>query len=171
MQSQFPEQLKSLIRSPLRIKAELVSDTSSEILWGKITLAEEIASWFPIISGGSHQHHSSSRPGQCDVGSKRYCDSVGLGQLDETILFWKENEIYAYNVKNKMMPIKDHVGVMSLTRLSEGKTKFTWYQYYNLTGYMMRFFFSPMMVFFMKWGLKNLTKQLGNGEVSVELKG
>lgn len=153
--------VRKLTNAPLKMHGEFHFNCTPEKLWPLISQASGIASWFPIILGGSHDNSTSHSKGACDVGAKRYCKTLGMGTLDETILYWDEPKLYAYNVKNFMMPIKNHVAIMSIEQTGPGKCKFIWQQYFDYKGFIMRHMFPHMMIFFMNWGLKNLRKRLG----------
>ena len=104
------------------------------------------------------------------MGSKRYCKTAGFGTLDETFLHWDEPRAYVYNVKNFTMPIKDnHAAVMILQPVGEGKTKFTWLQYIEYKGLVMRHIFPHMMRMFMNRGFKSLKDKFGGSGGQMQL--
>lgn len=152
-------------KAPMKMRGVFEFNCSPEKLWPLISTANGIASWFPIISGGRHDNTSSQSVNECDVGAKRYCQTVGMGQLDETILHWDPPHAYAYNVRNKMMPIKNHLAVMIVEPTSGGRCRLTWLQYFDYKGVVMRHLFPAMMLTPMNIGLRALIKRLDGGRV------
>lgn len=153
--------IKDFTEAPLRLAGTFGFDCAPEALWPVVTEASGIASWLPIISGGSHDNSTSDHPGVCGVGSKRYCQTVGMGVLDETILHFDAPRACVYNVKNAMMPIRDHAAVMVLEPEAGGGTRFTWHQYYRDKGLVMKWIFPHMMTTFINFGMRELTRRFG----------
>lgn len=147
--------------APLRMAGTFTFDCAPETLWPMVTEASGIASWLPIISGGSHDNSTSNHPGSCGIGAKRYCQTVGMGVLDETILHYDAPRVCVYNVKNGMMPIQDHAAVMVLEASMEGGTLFTWHQYYRDKGLIMKWMFPHMMTMFINMGMRKLAERFG----------
>jgi len=152
-------------KAQLKMRGVFEFNCPPDTLWPLISTADGIASWFPIISGGRHDNSSSQTVDACDVGAKRYCQTIGMGQLDETILHWDPPRAYAYNVKNKMMPIKNHLAVMIVEPVGGDGCRLTWLQYFDYKGLVMRYLFPTMMLTPMNIGLRSLMRRVGGGRV------
>ncbi|GAB4138989.1 MAG: hypothetical protein Tsb0016_05330 [Sphingomonadales bacterium] len=157
--------VRALTDAPLKMLGVFELNCGPDVLWPLISTASGIATWFPIISGGRHDNSTSQTSSACDVGAKRYCQTIGMGVLDETILHWDPPRAYAYNVKNLMMPIRDHVAVMIVDPISPNHTRFVWLQYYRYKGLLMRHVFPTIMLTSMNIGLKSLIKKIGGGRI------
>ncbi len=147
--------------APLHMAGEFVFHTPPEEVFEKLTDPKVIASWFPIVYDGTTDHGQSCNVDNWGEGTKRYCYTRGMGTLDETILHWDAPNSYAYSIKNWMMPIKDHVGIMRVEEMSPGKSVFRWDQYFNLTGLVTRHVFPRVMIGLMNRGMANLARDLG----------
>ncbi|MEM9693245.1 MAG: SRPBCC family protein [Myxococcota bacterium] len=151
--------------APLRIAGSFVFHADRDTLFHRVSEPDQIASWFALIRGGSTDHEASCSVGEWNAGSKRYCHTYGMGTLDETILYWDGPTAYSYAVKNPLMPIRDHAALMVVESWGPEKSRFTWHQYFELTGLVMRHGFKPMMLGMMNRGLAKLGEELG-GEPS-----
>lgn len=152
-----------LASAPLQFKGTFHFEASREVLWPVLTDAKEIAKWFPLVSGGKFDHRDSVVPQACGVGSKRFCQTIGMGILDETIHFWDPPRQVGYEVRNMMMPIKDHLSIMTLSDDEGGGTQFVWEQYFSYKGLIMRHVFPTMMLTMMNRGMETLRKRYGGG--------
>lgn len=155
--------VKKFTNAPLKMMGEFEFNCAPERLWPLVTDAHGIASWFPIIYGGSHDYSSSQTKGSCGIGAKRYCKSA-MGTINETFLHWEEPKVYAYSAKNFMMPTKNHVAVMILEQIAPGKTRLTWLQYFDYKGLVMRHMFPYMMTTLINMGINKLAKMVGGGK-------
>lgn len=157
---EFETLVRAHTHAPLRMRGTFEFDAPSETVFERVTDPELIGSWFGMVKGGYADHSSSQLPGEWGAGSKRYCQTSGMGTLDETILHWDAPRVCAYNVKSPMMPIKDHVALMVVEPRADGAT-FHWHQYFNYKGLLMRHLFPSMMLTMMNDGLAKLAKQIG----------
>lgn len=146
--------------APLRIYGEMEFHAPVETTFHKMTDPQTIASWFGMVKGGSVDHSRSCNLGDWGAGSKRYCDTR-MGKLDETIHVWEASYLTAYNVKAWSMPVKDHLGVLTLRPLGDERSWVTWSQYFNYKGVVMRNIFPFMMRKMMNDGMAALAKELG----------
>jgi hypothetical protein len=148
---------------PLRLAGKLHFACPPAVLWPDVAFAEGIATWLPIITGGRAEHAAAepAHQGEWANGSKRYCDTIGMGTLDETILHWDQPRACAYNLKNPFMPITRHAGVMLLEHDGAGGTWFYWLHYHDPKGVELRHVFRPVMVGLMNFGLRKLVKKHG----------
>ncbi|MBK6916803.1 MAG: SRPBCC family protein [Deltaproteobacteria bacterium] len=151
--------------APLRMTGSFVFDADTATVFEQVTDPARIAEWFGLVKGGSFDHAGSCNPGTLGAGTRRVCHTRGMGDLDETFFYYDAPYACVYRVKNAMMPVVDHAAVMVLEPLGPSRTRFTWQQYYNLKGVMMRFVFPSMLRSMMNRGLATLTRQLG-GEPS-----
>ncbi len=147
--------------APLKFLGTYEFNVPPSELWPMVTDASNIATWFPIISGGKHAQGTATTEQACDIGSKRMCKTIGMGTLDETFLYSDPPRVSVYNVKNFIMPVKDHAAVMHLEEFAPGKTRMTWAHYANYRGLVMRHIFPSMMTVFMNMGIKKLASMVG----------
>lgn len=147
-------------QAPLRMAGSLVLFSDQATVFAKISEPDGIASWFGMIRGGSTDHAPSLTPGDWGEGSKRYCNTWGMGTLDETIRHWDPPNAYAYNVKNFTMPVRDHLAVMTVEALGSERSRFTWLQYFDWRGVVLRHVFPHLMIAMMNAGLARLGRQL-----------
>jgi len=155
--------------APLRLRGSFVFYTDAETLFHRVSDPEAIASWFGMIRAGSTDHGGSCNVGAWGEGTKRYCKTKGMGTLDETILHWDPPTAYLYNVKNPMMPIDHHAALMVVETAGPKRCRFTWHQYFVLTGLVMRHVFPSMMRSMMDDGMAKLRAELGGEPGEMQL--
>ena len=160
--------VKRYTNAPLRIYGEFLFYAPVQVTFDKMTDPQKIAQWFNMVKGGAVDHTASSKTDDWGEGSKRYCDT-SMGKLDETIYAWHAPYLTAYNVKAWSMPIKDHLGVITVQPIEGSHSRVTWSQYFNYKGLIMRNIFPFMMRKMMKDGMTALAKELGGpgGQVSL----
>ncbi|SHH80943.1 SRPBCC family protein [Cognatishimia maritima] len=155
------QHVRRITKAPLRMAGSFDFAVSQEVLFPRISEPEEMAKWFPLLKGGDLDHTTSKASGDWGEGSKRQCYTNGMGTLFETIHYIDAPNAYTYEVKNFMMPIKDHLALMALTPNGTGGTTMYWHQYFNLKGIAMRHMFPTMMLGMMNRGMATLAKELG----------
>lgn len=153
--------VRGVTSAPLRMTGSFDFATPPEKVFPHISEPSVLAEWFPLLKGGFLDHEASENVGDWGEGSKRTCYTNGMGTLFETIHYWDAPNAYAYEVKNFMMPTKDHLALMVVHPNGSGGTTFTWNQYFNLKGIIMRHVFPSMMIGLMNKGMANLAKSLG----------
>lgn len=160
--------VRAFTDAPLRMEGIFNFHAPPSAVWPRVTDPNAIASWFKMITHGDMDHSRSASPGDWGEGSKRMCYTKGMGTLDETIMAYESPHLVAYNVKVWSMPIKDHLAVMRLEETAAG-TRFTWQQYFNFKGLVMRHFFPGMMSGMMTRGMEQLQKEFGGpaGEMRI----
>lgn len=156
-----PVDPKRYTDAPLRMRGRFVFAAPASTVFDRVTDPRHLASWFPTIHGGEVDHSASERPGGWGAGSKRYCHARGMGTLDETVVVYEPPRAFAYRVRNRMMPIRDHLAVMHLTDGAGGGTVLEWHQYFHLTGIVRRRVFPTMMAMLMTRGMNRLARELG----------
>ena len=160
-----PELETSVVRSvtdaPLRMHGEFDFAVPPDVLWPRISEPELMADWFPLLTGGELDHARGAEPGRWSEGSRRTCRTRGMGTLHETIHHWDPPNAYAYEVRNRMMPIERHLALMSARPNGSGGTTMSWSQYFDLTGIAMRHAFPSVMVAMMNRGMDALARELG----------
>ncbi|GEM_PF-1081828 len=147
--------------APLRLRGSFEFRAPPEIVFERITDPKLIAAWFGMVRGGQLDHAESVTPGAWGPGSKRTCQTLGMGDLHETILHYDAPYACVYNVKNIMMPVKNHAALMVVEPVGEGGSRLHWNQYFDFKGVVMRHIFPSMMVAMMNKGLANLVAELG----------
>ncbi|MDJ0978560.1 MAG: SRPBCC family protein [Erythrobacter sp.] len=147
--------------APLRFHGVYEFDVPPGELWPMVTNASNIAKWFPNIRGGHHSQTPDGAVASCDVGSKRMCQTIGMGTLDEAFLHSDPPRLSVYTIKNAMMPIENHVAIMHLVETFPGKTQLTWSHYLDYKGIALRRIFPVMMKIFMDFGIKKLASTVG----------
>lgn len=146
--------------APLQMYGTFHFDASQALVFERVTDPALIAEWFAMVRGGSVDHSTSENPGTWGAGSRRLCNTTGMGKLDETILHWNAPESVAYNVKNIMMPVRDHVALMVVEPEGPG-ARLSWHQYFRYTGLVIRHAFPTMMLSMMNSGMAKLANELG----------
>lgn len=152
--------VRAATAAPLRMEGVFTFQATPEEVWPHITDPNAIAKWFLMITHGRVDHSRSQSREAWGEGSVRHCHTMGMGTLHETIRAYRPPHLIAYSAKAWSMPIKDHLGVMTLERVSGG-TKLTWRQYFNYKGLIMRHFFPAMMIGMMNRGAHQLTRRFG----------
>jgi hypothetical protein len=146
--------------APMRIAGTFRFEAAPEVVFERVTDPRMIAGWFAMIRGGTVDHSGSCNVGAWGAGTKRQCQTWGMGTLDETILHWEAPHRCLYSVRNLFMPIKDHCAVMAVEPDGSG-SRFTWEQHFRLKGLFMRWMFPWMMTRMMNGGLEKLRQELG----------
>lgn len=157
----WPVDVRRFTSAPLQMEGNFLFEASAAEVFERVTDPQQLAGWFPIITGGRTDHSDSEHQGTWGVGSKRYCDTVGMGSLDETILYWQQPYAYAYRVKNWTMPIADHCAVMLVQPLADQGCRLIWRQYYRPVGLFLKYLFPHVMVTMMNQGMESLRRDLG----------
>ena len=152
--------VRAFTDAPMRMEGVFDFHATPTALWPRVTDPNAIASWFKMITHGEVDHSHSTATGDWGAGTKRLCHTRGMGTLNETIMFYDRPRLVAYNVKVWSMPIKDHLAVMRLEEISSG-TRFTWQQYFNFKGLVMRHIFAQMMSGMMTRGMEQLQREFG----------
>ena len=153
--------VRRVTSAPLRMTGSVDFAAPPEKVFPRISEPGALAEWFPLLRGGDLNHEASEDVGDWGEGSKRTCYTNGMGTLFETIHYWDAPNAYAYEVKNFMMPVKDHLALMVVRPNGSGGTTFTWNQYFNLKGIAMRHMFPSIMIGLMNRGMANLARDLG----------
>ena len=154
-------EVRQVTQAPLRMAGQFHFAVAPDVLFPHISDPLKMASWFPLIKGGTLDHSPSCAIGDWGAGSKRQCHTHGMGTLFETIHYWDAPNAYTYEVRNLMMPIKDHLALMVAQADGSGGSLMTWHQYFNLKGIAMRHMFPTMMLGLMNKGMATLARDLG----------
>lgn len=86
----------------------------------------------------------------------RICNVAGMGNLREEIVWYDEEQGYAYAAQPlASLPLKDHLGVARVIEAEDGETTVRWEQRFNWKGV-----FKPMM---MKMMFPRMMRELGRG--------
>lgn len=154
-------EISQFTSAPLQLEGTFIFDAPADVLFQHISDPNNMSAWFPTMHQGSVDHAVSETDGEWGVGSKRYCQTRLMGTLNETILHWEPPHVYAYNVQNWTMPIKDHCAVMRVESLGENRSQLIWQQYYNPIGLFLKYAFPDLMVTMMNAGMEQLRQTLG----------
>lgn len=153
--------VRAFTSAPLQMEGKFQFNSPAAVVFDRVTDPQQLATWFPIITGGKVDHSRSNQLGEWGVGSKRICDTLGMGALDETIRYWRRPYAYAYTVKNWTMPITDHCAVMEVHPLGSEGSCLIWRQYYRPVGAFLKYLFPHLMITFMNQGMATLQQELG----------
>lgn len=130
---------------------------------------EGMSEWIPMMHRVSVDHSESANgPGQCGVGSMRYC-TIKPDTIAEKIVAWEPGVMYAYRVIDgqKGVPINGGLGVVTFEPADDGDaTLLTWRIFYTPKKWSLKAKVMPAMVGFqLGGGLKNLTKHFGGSVI------
>ncbi|MEE9322567.1 MAG: SRPBCC family protein [Granulosicoccus sp.] len=154
--------VRQFTAAPLRLSCEAEFDAEPKVLFNRVSEPSEIAKWFAMIRRGETNHSTSSALGEeWGAGSTRTCYTNGMGTLYETIRYWDAPHAYAYEVKNLIMPVRNHLALMRVVSNNNGGSKFLWNHYFDFKGVAMRYVFPAMMATMVNQGMKKLSKELG----------
>lgn len=151
-------------RAPLRMEAKAGFDASPEKLFTTISSPHAVASWVPLMQSLHMEHGETGNGAECGVGSVRHCAMRGMGELNETIVWWNPPHGYAFQVSTKikmMLPTEDHVSVMLVKPDGKGGSILTWQHYFNWRGLLMRHMAAVMLPMMMNTALNNIRRELG----------
>ncbi len=102
-------------------------NASAEKVWEVIAKGNGLEKWFSAIK-------SCELEGQAKPGSKRICKTFQGNVLKETILAVDhEAMVFQYSIDEQdMLPTKDVLGTIHVTKLSPTETNITWLANYKL---------------------------------------
>lgn len=162
MTGQNPFNIATYSSGPLRMEATAEFDASPELLFNTVSNPHAVANWVPLMQS-LHMEHGKAGT-ECEVGSVRHCAMRGMGELNETIVWWNPPHGYAFQVsaKNKLMlPTEQHISVMYVGSDGKGGSLLTWQHYFNWRESLMRYMAAIMLPMMMNTALKNIRKELG----------
>ncbi|HEY3326657.1 MAG TPA: SRPBCC family protein [Novimethylophilus sp.] len=151
-------------QAPLRMEAKAGFSASPEKLFTTISSPHAVASWVPLMLSLSMEYGTAGSGTECGVGSVRHCAMRGMGELNETIVWWNPPHGYAFQVSTKikmMLPTEDHVSVMFVEPDGNGGSMLTWQHYFNWRGLLMRHMAAVMLPMMMNTALNNIRRELG----------
>ena len=155
------QHVRTITQAPLQMSGSWDFDVTAETLFPHISDPNKMAGWFPLMKGGDLDHSATAQSGDWGEGSKRLCYTSGMGTLEETIHYWDAPHAYTYSAKNVMMPIRNHLGLLTVTPNDTDGATLIWRQYFDLTGIAVRHIFPTMMLGMMNQGMATLIKDLG----------
>ena len=152
--------------APLRFEAKASYDTPPEKLFTMVSEADNLHRWLPMIKTVKMDHSHSEKMSLCNVGSVRQCSFSGMGDVDESIIWWKPPHSYWFSFEPKgrmkmMIPTTDHVIAFISESDGKGGSIFTLQVYFNWRGVFMRYMAVHMMPMLLNKALANLQKELG----------
>lgn len=152
--------------APLRFEARANYNVPPEKLFAMVSEAGNLHKWLPMIKTVKMDHSRSEQESQCSVGSVRQCSFSGMGDVDESIIWWNPPHSYWFRFAPKgrmkaMMPTADHVNAFIVESDGKGGSIFTFRIYFNWRGILMRHMAVHMMPMMLNMALANLQKELG----------
>lgn len=150
--------------APLRMEARAGFNASPEKLFSTISNPNSVASWVPLMQSLHMKNGATGNSTECGVGSVRHCVLRGMGELNETIVWWNPPHGYAFRVSTKikmMLPTEDHISVLIVKPDGNGSSILTWQHYFNWHGSLMRHIAAIMLPMMMNRALKNIRRELG----------
>jgi len=152
-------------KKPLRIQINAKFATTAENVFGVIADLDGISKYFPMVRHAITHHNSAT--GCAGEGSVRVCKmSAGMGDINEEIIWWNPPAGFAYRASGTMIPIRDHLGVITLTPDTQGYTRIEWRHYFETRLGPLGWMFPFMMKRMCREALVNMAASL---KVSVEL--
>lgn len=143
--------------APLRIAERYRVDASPERLFAVLGDLEGITRFFPLIHHASVEHAA----GCAGEGSLRVCSIRGMGQVAEKVVWWREPVGYAYRADGRMIPLRRHLGLITITVDAQGGSLLEWRQYFETRYGPMGWMFPPMMRMMMGRAVVNIARLLG----------
>lgn len=150
--------------APLRMEAKAGFNASPAKLFSTLSNPHAVASWVPLMQSLHMDHGANGNGAECGVGSVRHCAMRGMGELNETIVWWNPPHGYAFQVSAKIkmiLPTEDHVSVMFVEPGGKGGSILTWQHYFNWRGSLMRHMAAVMLPMMMNTALNNIRRELG----------
>ncbi|HFD32233.1 MAG TPA: SRPBCC family protein [Gammaproteobacteria bacterium] len=139
-------------KSAPRIDMKYEFTSSPEKVFSIIGHLEGITRYFPMI-----YHATVNSPDNNDgEGSVRVCRIRGMGAVSEKIVWWSNPDGFAYKASGTFVPLKNHLGVIMLTRTAQGGTTLEWKQYFQTRFGPLGWMFPFMMKILMGKAIKNI---------------
>lgn len=150
-------------RAPLRIHTRYHIKSPPESVFGIIGDLEGITRFFPMI------HHATVlRSGaNASEGNTRICYIRGMGAVHENIVWWQAPKGFAYKASGKLVPLKNHLGIILLEKHKDGGTVIEWRQYFDTRYGPLGWMFPTMMRLLMGKAIANIAKILGTTNSSM----
>ncbi|KZC23847.1 hypothetical protein RHOFW104T7_11910 [Rhodanobacter thiooxydans] len=117
---------------------------------------EGITRFFPMIHHASVEHAG----GCTGEGSLRVCSIRGMGKVNEKIVWYRNPDGYAYRAEGRMVPLRNHLGVILISGDGAGGSLVEWRQYFETRYGLMGWMFPVMMRMMMKRAVANIGKLL-----------
>lgn len=152
--------------APLQFEGKASYAAPPEKLFAMVSEAENLHKWLPMLKTVKMDHSRSEQVSQCGVGSIRQCSFSGMGDVDESILWWNPPHGYGFRFEPKgrmkmMTPTTDHVVAFIVESDGKGGSIFTFRVYFNWRGMLMRHMAVHMMPTMLNKALANLQRELG----------
>lgn len=152
--------------APLRFEGKASYNVLPERLFAMVSEAGNLHKWLPMIKTVKMDHSHSEQQSQCNVGSVRQCSFSGMGDVDESIIWWNPPHSYGFSFSPKgrmkmMIPTTDHVIAFISESDGKGGSIFTFRVYFNWRGIFMRHMAVHMMPMLLNKSLSNLQQELG----------
>lgn len=152
--------------APLRFEGKARYNVPPEKLFAMVSEAGNMHKWLPMIKTVKMDNSHSEEKTQCNVGSVRHCGFSGMGDVDESIMWWNPPHSYGFSFSPKgrmkmMIPTTDHVIAFISESDGKGGSIFTLQVYCNWRGIFMRHMAVHMMPMMLNKSLSNLQKELG----------
>lgn len=149
--------------APLRIEGTCRFDASPEKVWARVADHERLGEFVPLVGKVIVDSLSG---GEVGTGSERVCSLTGMGKLRERFLVWDPPTGYVYSGSGRLVPIRDHAGILHVTG-DNGGSVLTWQQYFRTTRSPLGLIFPWVTRQIMRRAFLNLGKEFGGGEPSV----
>ncbi|RAW01532.1 SRPBCC family protein [Pseudochryseolinea flava] len=129
----------------------------SDKVWGVIAKANGLEKWFSAIE-------KCELDGPAGPGAKRVCTTFQGNVLEETILAVDNDAmVFQYSIdRQDMLPTKDVLGTIHVTRLSDSETNVTWLANYNLLDQSMEQVVSSALDQLYQGGIKGIEDLINN---------
>jgi uncharacterized protein YndB with AHSA1/START domain len=166
----FPQSVQAISSigalAPLRFEGKACYDATPEHLFAMVSEARNLHRWLPMLKAVNMDHSHSDQDSQCGVGSIRQCSFRGMGNVDESILWWDPPRSYGFRFEPKgrmkrMTPTTNHVVAFIVENDGRGGSIFTLRVYFNWRGVLMRRMSALMMPMTLNKALANLQRELG----------
>ena len=148
-------QLASLIANhaaPRRIFQRYRVAASPQELFSVLGDLEGITRFFPMIHHASVKHAG----GGAGEGSLRVCSIRGMGKVNEKIVWYRKPHGYAYRADGRMVPLRNHLGVIMIMNGVTGGSLLEWSQYFDTRFGPMGWAFPTMMRMMMNRAVANI---------------
>lgn len=128
---------------------------------------QTLPEWMPGLESVAYDHSASSTPETLGEGSLRTMMFGDQAEVEKIVQFDPPNLI-AYQILEGV-PLRNHLAIMRIEESDDGRSDFTWYQYFDIKRSSVFGWLMPFMVKrFMNEAQENLMERFGGERVKLD---